>query len=128
MIIGIGTDIIEIERVKKCCENPRFVDRVFTSSEKEYSFARLNYAQHLAARFASKEACMKAFGRGFSFQDIEVLNSSSGKPSLRLHGSALHMALKLGVKEVMISISHSRTTAIAFVLLAGDKDDKNCQL
>ena len=119
MIIGTGIDIIEIERIENSCKNQRFIDRVFTPGERKYSLSKVKYAQHLAARFASKEACMKALGKGFSFQDIEVVNEESGKPMLRLKGKAQEEAEKLGVRSKFLSISHSKNMAIAFVLLEG---------
>jgi holo-[acyl-carrier protein] synthase len=120
MIIGIGTDIVEIDRIEKNSKNNRFLERIFTFREKEYCFSKVRYAQHLAARFASKEACIKALGCGVSFLDIEVLNNHNGKPELLLHGEALRIATNMGVKSNFLSISHSRDNAIAFVILSGD--------
>ncbi|HPZ07278.1 MAG TPA: holo-ACP synthase [Candidatus Eremiobacteraeota bacterium] len=117
MITGIGTDIIEIDRIKKACENPRFIDRVFTEREKDYSSSKVRSAQHFAARFASKEATMKALGKGFSFQDIEVVNNEEGKPEILLHGNAKEYAQKSGIDKIFLTISHSQNMAIAFVVM-----------
>jgi holo-[acyl-carrier protein] synthase len=119
MVIGIGSDIIEIDRIKKSSENPGFIRRVYTVREQEYCLSKVRGEQHFAARFAAKEACIKAFGRGFSFQDIEVINDENGKPELLLSGKAREAAIELGVKKSFLTLSHCQGTAIAFVLLEG---------
>ncbi len=122
-IIGIGTDIIEIARIKKAGEkNPGFLDRVLTEKEKEYCFSLGSRYQSVAGRFASKEAIAKALGTGFaacSFTDIEIINDEQGKPEVFLENKALKLFEKLGGKEIQISISHNKDTAMAFVIIQG---------
>ena len=118
-MLTTGVDIIEISRVREVLERygQRFLDRVFTHGETEYCRGR---APNLAARFAAKEATMKALGtgvRGVGWKDIEVVRASSGAPSVELHGRAEQRARQLGVKEISLSLSHSREYAIAFVVV-----------
>jgi len=122
-ILGIGTDVIEIERIMKAGEkNPRFLDRILTEKEKEYCFSSGSRYQSVAARFAGKEAVAKALGCGFSkfsFQDIEILNNESGKPEVILKIMALKIFEELGAKEIHLSLSHSKKAATAFVIIQG---------
>ncbi len=119
MIWGIGTDIVEIERIKKACKNnPRFLTRVFTEKELEYgvSGARVNYST-LASMWASKEAYAKATGRGFrgfGFKDVEVDHNELGAPYLRLYRGALQYSQG---KNIHLSISHSDTSAVSFCII-----------
>lgn len=111
----IGTDIIEIERIRKSIARwgDRFLNRVFTQDELRLYGHR---AHSLAASFASKEAVMKLLGtgnRGVSWREIETLYHPTGKPLIRLNGRAKKQAEKLGVKEIDVSLSHSRENAIA---------------
>ena len=117
MITGTGTDIIDIDRIEKALENPRFIDRVFTCHEKDYCMSKIRSAQHFAARFASKEAVMKALGKGVAFQDIEVINNEEGKPEIILYGHAKEYAHETGVDKIFLTISHSQNMAIAFVVM-----------
>ncbi len=117
MILGIGTDICEIARIEKALENPRFLDRWFTSAEKEYILAR--GAASAAGIFAAKEAVSKALGTGFSgfgADKIEILHDAHGKPVCRLHDGAKDRAAAIGAGSVMISISHDGGMAPAFAL------------
>lgn len=124
MIIGIGTDIIEIERVKKAIQTrPKMVERIFSPREIEYCQGQGNFFASLAARFAAKEAVSKALGTGirvFKWQDIEVINDELGKPSVEIYGKALVKAQELGMKKLEISLSHSRDYAVAMVILEGE--------
>lgn len=116
MIVGLGTDIVEIERLADVYQrNPRFASRIFTQRELSYCLRRQNCYPHLAARFAAKEAVAKAFGRSLSWQDVEIENNGDGKPEVRLHGDAKEFA---SGKQVMLTMSHSRVhaTAVAIVL------------
>jgi holo-[acyl-carrier protein] synthase len=111
----IGTDIIEIERIRRAIERwgDRFLGRVFTREELRIYGHR---AHSLAASFASKEAVMKVLGtgnRGVAWREIETLYHPSGKPLIRLNGRARKAAEKLGIKEIDISLSHSRAYATA---------------
>jgi holo-[acyl-carrier protein] synthase len=125
MIIGIGTDIIEIERIKKAVQTrPKLVERVFTRNEIDYCQSRGDFYISLAARFSAKEAVAKALGTGirdFNLQDIEVVNNSLGKPDINIYGKALEKANELGVRKIHVSLSHCREYAVAMVVLEGDK-------
>lgn len=121
MIIGIGCDIIEIERIKKACERESFVKRVFTEQEIAYCNARKTQAySSYAARFAAKEAVLKALGTGLrdgEIKEIEVVNDELGKPSIILGGYHKALSEKKGVKRIHISLSHTRTEAIAYCIM-----------
>ena len=113
-----GIDIIEIERIQRAHERwgQRFLNRIYTESEREYCRGR---AQNLAVRFAAKEAAMKALGtglKGVGWKDIEVVRAPSGAPSIRLHGRALARAEVLGVTELALSLTHSKEYAVASVV------------
>ena len=117
-MLTTGVDIIEIERIRQALERwgQRFLNRIYTEGEISYCQGR---AQNLAVRFAAKEAAMKALGtgvRGVGWRDIEVVRASGGAPSIRLHGRALARAQKLGVKDLALSMSHSRAYAVASVV------------
>ena len=119
MNLASGVDIIEISRVKRVLERygQRFLDRVYTAGEIAYCRGR---APNLAARFAAKEATMKALGtgvRGVGWKDIEVIREESGAPSVLLHGRGKRRAQRLGVNEISLSLSHSREYAVAFVVV-----------
>ena len=118
-MLTTGIDIIEISRVRRVLEQygQRFLDRIFTPAEIAYCRER---APNLAARFAAKEATMKALGtgvRGVGWKDIEVVRQESGAPSIELHGRAKQRAQRLGVQEVAVSLSHSRDYAVASVVV-----------
>jgi holo-[acyl-carrier protein] synthase len=123
MILGVGTDLAEVERIGKSVERfgERFLKRVFTAQERAYAMRRANWAERLAARFAAKEAGMKAIGTGLSggvsWQHFEVANEPSGRPTLRLYGAALAAANALGVKRTSISLTHTKGMALAVVIL-----------
>ena len=111
----IGTDIIEIARIKQAIDRwgERFLSRIYTEPELSLYGQR---PQSLAARFASKEAVMKLLGakdKGISWQDIEILAHPSGKPQLNLYGRAQSAANNLGIKEIDVSLAHSREYATA---------------
>jgi holo-[acyl-carrier protein] synthase len=117
-MLNTGVDITEISRVRQVLERygQRFLDRVFTQGEIDYCRGR---APNLAARFAAKEATMKALGtgvRGVAWKDIEVVRQESGAPSIKLHGRARARAERLGVFEISLSLSHSQEYAVAFVV------------
>ena len=123
MIVGVGTDLAEVERIHKSVERfgDRFLTRVFTARERAYAMSKANWAERLAARFAAKEAGMKAIGtglgRGVSWQHLEVANEPSGRPTLRLYGAAFEAANALGVKRISISLTHTKEIAFAVVIL-----------
>jgi holo-[acyl-carrier protein] synthase len=119
MILGLGTDIVEIVRVGQMIERhgEHFLQRVYTESEIRYCQDRKLSYQHFAGRWAAKEAVMKALGTGFvkgiSWQDIEVCTKSSGAPIMQLHGGTRDFADQRGIGEIMITISHCRSHATA---------------
>lgn len=116
MIYGIGTDIIEIERVEKACKNERFIERCFTKLERELI---QQDSKKAAGNFAVKEAVAKVFGTGFRgihLTDIEVLRDSLGKPYIRLYQSAKEMAKERNIITFHVSISNAKEYATAFVI------------
>ncbi|HSH00615.1 MAG TPA: holo-ACP synthase [candidate division Zixibacteria bacterium] len=123
VIIGLGIDRIEIARIAQteARYGKRFARRVYTESEWAYCRSRPHPAQSLAARFAAKEAAMKALGLGWpggiSYTDIEVVRARSGAPSLAFRGRAAALAEKRGVAHAVVSLTHDRTHAEATVIL-----------
>lgn len=116
--VGLGVDIVEIERMADIIEHtPAFVERVFSQAERDYCESMANPATHYALRFAAKEAVVKALGTGFSdgiwVRDIEVERQKSGKPIVRLSGRALEVAREQGVRDLSISLSYTHTDAVA---------------
>ena len=123
MIVSIGIDIIEVRRVREVlARTPRFAERVFTDAERDYCESRgVVAAQHYAARFAAKEAALKALQTGWrggiSWHDVEVAAYDSGAPYLILRGVAKELLEGLGANKAHISISHTTEHAIAEVIL-----------
>ena len=123
--IAIGTDIIECDRVAEMIEKhgPLFLDRVYTSVERGYCEPLKSAIQSYAGRWAAKEAVLKVLGTGWSrgvqWVDIEVRNEPSGKPLIYLSGRAAEIAAELGITEVLISISHCRSHAVAYAHAIG---------
>ena len=122
-IIGIGLDLVEVDRVAKAIERPRFLERVYTPGEIASCEGRgAGRAASYAARFAAKEAFLKALGtglRGGTLQDVEVLNDVLGKPKLVVHGFFRELAAKHGVVDIHLSLTHTRMYAAAQCLLWG---------
>lgn len=123
MIVGIGTDIVEIVRIQKALKRKSFMQRVFTSTEISYCLSvPAQQASSFAARFATKEAVLKALGtglRGGKLTDIEVYRDSLGKPEVNLYNNIRELAVRNGVKKIHLSISHTSQNAIAQVVLEG---------
>lgn len=122
MIYGIGTDIIENERVKiQLKKVAGLKEQLFTDLEIHYCESKKFHEQHFAARFAAKEAFFKAIGTGWryglAYKEIEVFNDEEGKPGIRLHGKSREFADKENIKTIHISISHSKEIANAVVVL-----------
>ena len=123
MIVGTGVDLAEVPRIQASIERfgARFVERVYTPAEIAYVERKANRFERYAARFAAKEAGMKALGTGWRhgvrWQDFEVANLPSGKPTLRFYGVAARVADKLGVRNVALSITHTKEVAMAHVIL-----------
>lgn len=123
MIVSIGIDIIEVARIREVLQRtPRFVERVFTAAERAYCDERgAAAAQHYAARFAAKEAALKAFQTGWrggiSWQDVEVSALESGAPVLIFHGLVLELFKSSGATRAHLSMSHTSEHAIAQVVI-----------
>lgn len=122
-IIGIGVDIVETARIESSIEKlgDRFLNRVFTQDEIAFCSAAKFPARHYSARFAAKEAVSKAFGTGIGgsmgWREIEVCRGTAGSPSIRLHGAAEEFAVRMGVSEILISLSHADHYAVANALV-----------
>jgi holo-[acyl-carrier protein] synthase len=122
VIVGLGVDIVEVSRIEAAIErhNRKFVARVFTPSEIAYCERHRDRSERYAARFAAKEAAMKALGtgwaRGVRWVDIEVTRLASGQPTLALHGAARRHAERMGVSRISVSLTHSGNTAFAQVI------------
>ena len=123
MIVGIGTDLAEVPRIRQSIERfgDKFLRRIYTEVERKYCLSKANFAERFAARFAAKEAGMKAIGtgwsRGVSWQDFEVSNGRSGKPTLKLTGAAEQIAADLGVRQISLSMTHTAEQGFAIVIL-----------
>jgi len=123
MILGVGTDLMEIGRIRQSIARfgDRFLARVFTAREIEYCQRKKNAAESFAARFAAKEAGAKALGTGIShgvnWLELEVAREPSGKPLLSLSGRAADRARSLGVARISLSLTHSRDAALAVVVM-----------
>lgn len=124
-VISVGVDLIEVARVREVLDRhpERFPQRVFTEAESAYCRRSVHAAERFAARYAAKEAVMKALGTGWNhgvaFRDIEVTRQASGAPGIRLEGIARVVAERLGVARIDLSLSHSREHAIAMVVFSG---------
>ena len=128
MVVGMGTDLCEIGRVKKSIERfgERFLERIYTSGEIAYCMSKKGFAESFAARFAAKEAAAKALGTGISYgvswKEFEVKRARSGKPSLELSGRAAELAESMGVTNITLSLTHTRDMAMAVVIMEGDRN------
>jgi holo-[acyl-carrier protein] synthase len=122
MVIGLGTDLIEIERIERSVARfgERFLKRVFTPGEIAYCHAKRGSAESFAARFAAKEAGAKALGtgisRGVSWKEFEVKRKPGQRPELHLSGRAAEIARELGVNRMSLSLTHSREMSMAVVV------------
>ncbi len=118
-IIGNGIDIVECARLDELIarHGQRFLDRIFTSAELDYCMNRRRQIEHLAGRFAAKEAILKVIGTGWrdeiSWKDMEIINDSAGKPEINLKGKTAEIAQQLGIKKIILSISHTEKYAVA---------------
>lgn len=122
MIYGIGTDIIEVSRIKAVMERDiGFREKIFTTGEIEYCEKMKNKQQNYAARFSAKEAFLKAIGTGWRFgirfADIDVYHDELGKPHIRLYGKAEELVNKEGITNIHVSLSHVKEMATAVVIL-----------
>lgn len=126
-IIGIGVDTIEVGRIQSAWDRfgDRFLNRIFTPGEQQYALSRPHPAESLAARFAAKEAVMKALGTGrygVSWSEIEVVRAPGGRPGVALAGRTLALARFLGVRDWHLSLTHGREQAMAFAVALGQPD------
>jgi holo-[acyl-carrier protein] synthase len=125
-VLGIGVDLVECSRIDRSLERfgEKFLHRVFTEGEIEYSMSMKFPARHLAARFAAKEAVSKAFGTGIGkamgWKDIDVHRKPSGEPFLVLEGGAKKLAEERRVSRVLITLSHTEHHAMAVIVLEGE--------
>ena len=126
MIVGTGVDIAEVHRIAAAVKRfgDRFLKRVFTAEEVRYCLGKTNTAERLAARFAAKEAGMKAIGtglrHGITWHDVEVVRFPGQRPVLKFSGKAAEFAARLGCKRTHLSLSHTADQAIAHVILESD--------
>ena len=127
VILGIGSDLAEVSRIRRSIENygDRFLQRIYTDGERAYASRKANAAERFAARFAAKEAGMKAIGtglrHGITWKDFEVANEPSGRPTLRLTGVAKQIAERLGAQRISLSLTHTAEMAFAVVVLEDGK-------
>jgi holo-[acyl-carrier protein] synthase len=125
LLLNVGVDVIDVDRVKQVHERQkdRFLKRVFTQEEQEYCFSKSNPYPHLAARFAAKEAVSKAFSTGigklFSWTSSSVYHGPRMQPLVRLDEQGEALLKALGGSEVRITLSHTKTTAVAVAVLVG---------
>jgi holo-[acyl-carrier protein] synthase len=123
VIVGSGVDLCEVTRIKDAIERHgrRFLERVYTDREIAYAERKANRYERYAARFAAKEAGMKALGTGWHggvrWRDFEVINLPTGRPTLQFHGKAAEYARKLEVGNISLSITHTSVQAMAMVIL-----------
>jgi holo-[acyl-carrier protein] synthase len=122
---GLGVDLARVDRFRRLltAEKAAVIDRIFTAGEKAYALAKKDPAPHLAARFAAKEAFIKALGlglrQGISWQQMEVTRDELGKPSLQLTGRAAEIYHERGISRLLLSYSHDGDYAFATVILEG---------
>ncbi|HUO45971.1 MAG TPA: holo-ACP synthase [Acidimicrobiia bacterium] len=121
-IIGLGVDLADIDRVNRVLDRyPRFAERCFTLHEREYAARFASPGRRFAARFAGKEAVMKSLGTGWRrlrWTEIEI--TGGGKPTVRLFGQAAVRAEQMGVSEVLVTITHTDTTALVMAVAVGE--------
>jgi len=126
MIVGIGVDIISVERIRGIVQRQgdRFLQRVYTDEEVAYCRRSGHPEQRFASRFAAKEAVLKALGvgwrRGTTFRDVRVSNNDLGAPSVQLSGRTLEISRELGVSKILISLSHDEKYAVAQAVAEAD--------
>jgi holo-[acyl-carrier protein] synthase len=125
MILGTGVDIAEVPRIRESIERygERFLRRIYTDGEIQYCESKASRFESYAARFAAKEAGMKALGTGWNhgvrWRDIEVVRSKGQRPTIQFHGQAAAIAEKLGTKNIALSLTHTSEEALAHVILEG---------
>lgn len=121
-VLAHGIDLVAIDRIGRMAEEhgPRFLERVFTDLERHSAAQRKKSEEHLAGRFAVKEAVLKAlgtgWGRGVAWTDVETVNSETGAPEVRLHARASELARAMGIQHWLVSISHTEERGIGFAV------------
>jgi len=126
MIVGTGIDIAEVDRIRQSIERfgRRFIERVFTADEIRYCESKANHVERYAARFAAKEAAMKAIGTGWdhgvTWHDVEVRRLPGQRPTMVFHGKAAEFFAKLGATRAQLSLTHTKEFAMAQVILEGE--------
>jgi holo-[acyl-carrier protein] synthase len=130
-VLGIGTDIVECLRIAKMIERhgELFINRVYTAEEIKYCQRRKAATQHFAGRWAAKEAILKALGtgwvKGISWRDMEVHSRANGQPVVAFRGGTREVVERLGVQEMLISISHCRSHATAYAIALGERKPRS---
>lgn len=125
MIIGTGIDIAEVPRIARALERfgDRFLQRIYTPGEVLYCNAKANRIERFAARYAAKEAAMKALGTGWNhgvrWRDCEVTRQPGKRPTIAFHGKAAEIAARMGVENISLSLTHTKEQAMAQVILEG---------
>ncbi|HBY59596.1 MAG TPA: holo-[acyl-carrier-protein] synthase [Solibacterales bacterium] len=126
MIVGLGLDVTEVGRIRIAVERygRRFLGRIFTGREIAYAESKSNRYERYAARFAAKEAGLKALGTGWvdgiRWQDLEVVNAAGGAPEIELHGRAAELAKEKGSARALLTLTHTATVAAAVVILESE--------
>ena len=125
-VICHGIDLVDCKRIERLLQQHerRFLERVFTQAEQNYSDRHRDRIERLAGRFAVKEAVMKMLGTGWSdktaWTDIETINDPAGKPEVTLHGQIVQLAQQMGIRQISVSITHTKDLAIASAIALGD--------
>lgn len=124
MIVGLGVDAVDIDRIERMldAQGDRMLDRLFSPTERAYLVSKPAPAQHAAVRLAAKEAAYKALAgnelaRGIGWRDVEVVSRDDGSPEIRLHGRAVERLAQLSGTTVHVSLTHSASTAVAVVIV-----------
>ncbi len=129
MIVAVGVDAVEVQRVQRLLKNDGFVERIYTESERAYCLERARPTESFAARFAAKEAVMKCLGTGWSrgvgFRQVEVQRKASGELSVALTGRALEVSQEREIGRIHLSLSHTAGQAVAFAVAEACVDDDN---
>lgn len=124
-VIGIGADLVELDRFRVALERtPSIVERLFTPAERAYAERRRDPVERFAARFAAKEAVLKALGvgiGGMAFREIEVVRARSGEPAVVLHGAASDLAAERGVRRWLLTLTHTERVAQAIAVALGEE-------
>lgn len=123
MVLGMGVDIVEIDRWERAAQRSGLLARLFTAAERAAAPPVRGRSQYFAGRFAAKEAVLKALGtglRGGRWQDVEIIRDALGRPVARLHGALAERARGMGVAAVLVSISHARGCAVATAMAVAD--------